>query len=836
MSLNPTTKSDFFGKDNLTPFIGVVEDVNDPKQSGRVKVRCVGWHPKSKQNSSGSTEGAEDGLPTEDLPWARVGMPVTHAQQSRIGGKHGLLPGSWVFGFFLDGPEGNDPFVTNTFNFTSKATEEDLRSLPQGQDGSFSEADIPFDKMEVSPKTQPNVATRSVNEQGERGYSSTADPSGDNIHHEAKVECGDHKSAAAVRRMEEDMKEGETGNPEGQKYQVSQADGRCSTNAHARSDIQRLLRERMPSALSRVSFGDAVWNRFTGSYIDLNGLMMQMSIEISNLLKTPSNSTKSQVEVELNRKTKSTSISAIYDRDGILRIEADNKTTLAADQFHATFQTKLIDNMASIVMKMMQAINNSGSGDNGGDNADGDVGANADTDISNWEAQCITDQIISNVETITQDIINDILDTDDTDSDSGIDAIIALTGGLDAVMQFPLIDQYTKFPDLFNRMTNQSQDVLNKASSCGTSRMYDTEAGGLLSLAGQPGGSDGSGASPEDPRFDVGFGGLPTYEVFPNEVVTIPCAEATTPTLPDPGTGNDGTDGGNGGSNGDGSTGDGNGLEDIGGGDRDPVGDIDTGQATFDPEPPPFAGIGTMLPDGDGGYYPFDGYKDPRTATTPAGFGAKLQALSLPASNREAGTNFRNGIPNVVSVVEPGSRYYYNNDLEPENAFPTIFIPGYSGSPVPVVEPNSGEFVGVLTNSVSWDPLLPRVPVTPTPNDKPLGISSLDPNYNITVATLFVQNTGRGYTDPQIRIVDRKNNRENGSAVATVVDGRIVSIQITDTGSNFTLLPTIEIFDTTGYGAVLRPIMDVESVDPADSYVPPKEFVYCPSKNQLNYT
>ncbi len=41
-------RPDFFGKDDFTPFIGVVEDVNDPLMSGRVKVRCIGWHPKDR--------------------------------------------------------------------------------------------------------------------------------------------------------------------------------------------------------------------------------------------------------------------------------------------------------------------------------------------------------------------------------------------------------------------------------------------------------------------------------------------------------------------------------------------------------------------------------------------------------------------------------------------------------------------------------------------------------------------------------------------------------------------------------------------------------------------
>ena len=81
----------------MVPFIGVVEDVNDPKTSGRVKVRCVGWHPKGKE---GGEEGSED-TTTEDLPWARVGMPVTHAQKSRIGGKWSP---AWLLGYwFLPG-------------------------------------------------------------------------------------------------------------------------------------------------------------------------------------------------------------------------------------------------------------------------------------------------------------------------------------------------------------------------------------------------------------------------------------------------------------------------------------------------------------------------------------------------------------------------------------------------------------------------------------------------------------------------------------------------------------------------------------------------------------
>ena len=139
----PSARSEFFGKDSFVPFIGCVEDVNDPKHAHRVKVRCIGWHPKSKKSPEGNDD---DSLSTDDLPWARVMMPVTHAQQGRIGGKHGLLTGCWVFGFFLDGEEAQDPMVLSTLNFTPNASGEDDREDKQGQDGKDTEEDQAFAK------------------------------------------------------------------------------------------------------------------------------------------------------------------------------------------------------------------------------------------------------------------------------------------------------------------------------------------------------------------------------------------------------------------------------------------------------------------------------------------------------------------------------------------------------------------------------------------------------------------------------------------------------------------------------------------------------------------
>ena len=94
------TDSFSFGK-NMIWFIGVVEDRMDPNFLGRVRVRCFGFHNENTIE-----------LPTEDLPWAMVMQPTTSGAQTEVGrSPTGLVDGSWVVGFFLDGEEAQQPLV-----------------------------------------------------------------------------------------------------------------------------------------------------------------------------------------------------------------------------------------------------------------------------------------------------------------------------------------------------------------------------------------------------------------------------------------------------------------------------------------------------------------------------------------------------------------------------------------------------------------------------------------------------------------------------------------------------------------------------------------------------
>ena len=92
---------DSFVGGNFLWFTGVIEDINDPEEMGRYRVRCFGYHSDNKGE-----------IPTEDLPWSNVMMPISSASTSGIGqSATGLVQGSWVIGFFRDGNNAQDSII-----------------------------------------------------------------------------------------------------------------------------------------------------------------------------------------------------------------------------------------------------------------------------------------------------------------------------------------------------------------------------------------------------------------------------------------------------------------------------------------------------------------------------------------------------------------------------------------------------------------------------------------------------------------------------------------------------------------------------------------------------
>ena len=94
----------FIGRDGFTWFVGVVEDRDDPVQLGRLRVRAYGWHTEDKGK-----------IPTESLPWAQVMNGVQSASVNGLGfSPTGIVEGSWVIGFFMDGERAQEPVIMGT--------------------------------------------------------------------------------------------------------------------------------------------------------------------------------------------------------------------------------------------------------------------------------------------------------------------------------------------------------------------------------------------------------------------------------------------------------------------------------------------------------------------------------------------------------------------------------------------------------------------------------------------------------------------------------------------------------------------------------------------------
>lgn len=122
MIQNPT---EYAGLNKFIWFFGVAEDVQDPLYLGRVRVRCFGWHSDNLSE-----------VPTSALPWAQIMMPATSASVSGIGqSPTGIVQGSWVLGFFLDGTRCQQPMVIGTFHGIPQALSDPNKGFndPEGQ-------------------------------------------------------------------------------------------------------------------------------------------------------------------------------------------------------------------------------------------------------------------------------------------------------------------------------------------------------------------------------------------------------------------------------------------------------------------------------------------------------------------------------------------------------------------------------------------------------------------------------------------------------------------------------------------------------------------------------
>lgn len=110
--------------DDLMWFMGVVEDRKDPIQSGRCRVRCFGYHTKDRNI-----------LATDKLPWASKPAIVD------------VKEGDWVFGFFIDGENAQQPMIITKIDGVPSLPAED-----QSDEDGFFDKGVDKDSRPFPPK------------------------------------------------------------------------------------------------------------------------------------------------------------------------------------------------------------------------------------------------------------------------------------------------------------------------------------------------------------------------------------------------------------------------------------------------------------------------------------------------------------------------------------------------------------------------------------------------------------------------------------------------------------------------------------------------------------
>jgi len=141
-------QQNFMGRNGFSWFVGVVEDRNDPKYLGRVRVRCLGLHTDDNIK-----------LPTADLPWAHPMNPITSATVSGVGQTPlGVVEGTWVVGFFQDGEESQQPIIMGTLPGVPSYLPSD--TLKENEDGTKEQTKGFLDPLGNYPKYKETDVNR----------------------------------------------------------------------------------------------------------------------------------------------------------------------------------------------------------------------------------------------------------------------------------------------------------------------------------------------------------------------------------------------------------------------------------------------------------------------------------------------------------------------------------------------------------------------------------------------------------------------------------------------------------------------------------------------------
>jgi len=116
-------KTHFLGRDGFVWWIGQVADAtkwksNQPGSRTATTSEHKGFGERYKVRIMGYHTADNKALPDDDLPWATIMYPVTAGSGGATASESAnLKQGTFVFGFFLDGEEGQVPVIMGQIGY-----------------------------------------------------------------------------------------------------------------------------------------------------------------------------------------------------------------------------------------------------------------------------------------------------------------------------------------------------------------------------------------------------------------------------------------------------------------------------------------------------------------------------------------------------------------------------------------------------------------------------------------------------------------------------------------------------------------------------------------------
>jgi len=240
------------GSDGFAWWVGQIESNSgdDPKNSGRYRVRIVGTHLKDCNATT-----------SEQLPWANVMLPATTpwSDGGKTGASIGLTVGNWVIGFYLDNDK-QKPIIMGSIGHTAGATLlENVENDPNP--ASTCKGFTTFLDQSGNP-----YVTKPIDNQEVRDREPTGEEEGGAV---TKVSDAGLIAAAVPKKMPPAFyalfADASLTNPTGKKVCVEIANPNCGSEQNLESGLKSIIGDMLKSNQdSNGKLGDFYVSKFTG--------------------------------------------------------------------------------------------------------------------------------------------------------------------------------------------------------------------------------------------------------------------------------------------------------------------------------------------------------------------------------------------------------------------------------------------------------------------------------------------------------------------------------------------------------------------------------------------